>query len=49
MLPEIAASMTAVRESLNLLKTINNAKTDAEIRNATFELQRKLHDIQMDN
>ena len=49
MLPEIVASMTAVRESLNLLKAINDAKTDLEIRNATFELQRKLQDIQLDN
>lgn len=49
MLPEIVASMTAVRESLNLIKIINEAKTDAEIRNATFELQRKLQDIQLDN
>ncbi|WP_273803588.1 hypothetical protein [Providencia rettgeri] len=49
MLPEITASITAVRESLNLLKAINDAKTESEIRNATFELQRKLQDIQMDN
>ncbi|HDS3819546.1 hypothetical protein AB7X32_19200 [Morganella morganii] len=49
MFPEIVASMSAVRESLNLLKIINEAKNDTELRNATFELQRKLQDIQMDN
>ncbi|EME8469681.1 hypothetical protein ISO79_03210 [Morganella morganii subsp. morganii] len=49
MIPEIVASMSAVRESLNLLKVINEAKNETELRNATFELQRKLQDIQMDN
>lgn len=49
MIPEIVTSMSAVRESLSLLKVINDAKNDSELRNATLELQRKLQDIQMDN
>ncbi|WGL97950.1 hypothetical protein QE177_12265 [Arsenophonus sp. aPb] len=49
MFPEISASFTAIKESLSLLKVINDAKNDAELKAATFELQRKLHEIQMDN
>ncbi|WP_274371507.1 hypothetical protein [Morganella morganii] len=49
MFAEIAGSLAALKESFNLVKVINEAKTDAEIKGATFELQRKLQDIQLEN
>lgn len=49
MIAELAGSITAIRESFNLVKVIGDAKTDAEVQAATFELRNKLQDIQMEN
>ena len=49
MFAEIAGSLAALKESFNLVKVINEAKTEAEIKAATFELNSKLQDIQLDN
>lgn len=46
MLPELSAAMTAVKETVGLVKVISGAKTDAEIKTATFELQNKLLTLQ---
>lgn len=42
MIAELTAVMTAIRETANLAKVINDAKTDAEIKNAISELQSRL-------
>ncbi len=38
--------MTAIKETAGLAKVINNAKTDAEVKAATIELQNKLITLQ---
>ncbi|MEP8906348.1 hypothetical protein [Enterobacter roggenkampii] len=45
---ELAAAMSAIKETTGLIKVINDAKTDAEIKAATFELQAKLLTLQSD-
>ncbi|KLU13878.1 MULTISPECIES: hypothetical protein [Xenorhabdus] len=49
MITAIAASLTAIKESLGLVKVIRDASVDLEIQNATNELQRKLTDLLMEN
>ncbi|HEC8328496.1 TPA: hypothetical protein RG647_RS08980 [Providencia rettgeri] len=49
MFGEIPAAIAAIRESLNLFKVVNDAKNQADIDNAVYEINRKLHDIQMEN
>lgn len=49
MITEIAGSITAIRESLNLVRAIGEAKSEAEVQAATYELRNKLQDIQMEN
>ncbi|EOZ4686752.1 TPA: hypothetical protein ACXRZ0_001731 [Klebsiella pneumoniae] len=46
MIPELSAAMTAVKETFGLVKVISSAKTDAEVKAATFELQSKLLTLQ---
>lgn len=48
MIAEFAAAMTALKETVGLVRVINEAKTDAEIKDATFELQSKLLALQSD-
>ena len=49
MFGEIPAAIAAIRESLNLFNAVNGAKNQAVIDNAVYEINRKLHDIQMEN
>ncbi|MEM8329506.1 hypothetical protein Q4S08_17855, partial [Morganella morganii] len=49
MFGEIPAAIAAIRESLNLFNAVNDAKNQAVIDNAVYEINRKLHDIQMEN
>lgn len=46
MIAELSAAMTAIKETAGLAKVINNAKTDAEVKAATIELQSKLITLQ---
>ncbi|NHE81903.1 hypothetical protein G9400_20055 [Klebsiella michiganensis] len=46
MLAELSAAMTAIKETATLAKAINDAKTDAEIKAATIELQNQLITLQ---
>lgn len=46
MIAELSVAMTAIKETAGLLKVINDAKTDAEVKNATIELQNKLITLQ---
>lgn len=48
MIVELSAAMTALKETAGLVKVISSAKTDAEIKAATFELQSKLITLQSD-
>ncbi|MFP2514009.1 MULTISPECIES: hypothetical protein [Buttiauxella] len=48
MIAEFSAALTALKETTGLVKVISDAKTDAEIKAATFELQNKLLAIQSD-
>jgi hypothetical protein len=45
---ELSAAMAALKETAGLVKVISSAKTDAEIKAATFELQSKLIALQSD-
>ncbi|WP_228740754.1 hypothetical protein [Klebsiella sp. PL-2018] len=42
----LSAVMTAIKESASLVKVINDAKTDAEVKTATIDLQGKLITLQ---
>ncbi|HHY3116750.1 TPA: hypothetical protein ACV5OD_001159 [Citrobacter freundii] len=42
MIAELSAAMAAIKETAGLAKVINDAKTDAEVKAATIELQNKL-------
>lgn len=46
MIAELSAAMTAIKETTGLAKVINDAKTDAEVKAATIELQNKLITLQ---
>lgn len=46
MIAELSAAMTAIKETAGLAKVINDAKTDAEVKAATIELQSKLITLQ---
>lgn len=46
MIAELSAAMTAIKETAGLAKVINDAKTDAEVKAATIELQNKLITLQ---
>ncbi|MBS8535755.1 hypothetical protein KER10_25150 [Escherichia coli] len=39
MIAELSAAMAAIKETAGLAKVINDAKTDAEVKAATIELQ----------
>lgn len=43
---ELSAAMSAIKETAGLAKVINDAKTDAEVKAATIELQSKLITLQ---
>ncbi|HHH7213773.1 TPA: hypothetical protein ACP69G_003519 [Escherichia coli] len=46
MIAELSAAMAAIKETAGLAKVINDAKTDAEVKAATIELQNKLITLQ---
>lgn len=46
MIAEISAALSALKETASLVKAINDAKNDAEIKAATFELNNKLLTLQ---
>lgn len=46
MIAELSAAMAAIKETAGLAKVINDAKTDAEVKVATIELQSKLITLQ---
>ena len=46
MIAELSAAMTAIKETAGLAKVINDAKTDAEVKAATIELQSQLITLQ---
>ena len=46
MIAELSAALSAIKETTGLVKVINDAKNDAEIKAATFELQNKLLTLQ---
>ncbi|HHA1285324.1 TPA: hypothetical protein ACOEFM_002030 [Enterobacter roggenkampii] len=46
MIAELAAAMSAIKETAGLVKVINEAKTDAEVKAATIDLQNKLITLQ---
>lgn len=46
MIAEISASFGAIKQAVDLVKVINEAKGEAEIRNATFHLQSQLLSLQ---
>ncbi|HAU5795600.1 TPA: hypothetical protein J4786_001569 [Citrobacter amalonaticus] len=48
MITEMTAAFTALKETIGLVKVINDAKNDAEIKAATFELQNKLLSLQIE-
>ncbi|WP_432700756.1 hypothetical protein ACRUMN_07945 [Kluyvera cryocrescens] len=43
---DISATYTAIKETINLLKVVNDAKSEFEKRNATSEIQSKLLTLQ---
>ncbi|EJO8752749.1 TPA: hypothetical protein ACHLGH_004696 [Escherichia coli] len=45
---ELSAALSAIRETFSLAKIINDAKTDAEVKAATSELQVRLFTLQTD-
>ncbi|WP_446471134.1 hypothetical protein [Xenorhabdus stockiae] len=49
MITAIAASLTAIKESIGLVKVIGEAQSAAEIQKATYELNQQLINIQMEN
>lgn len=46
MIAELSAAMAAIKETAGLARIINDAKTDAEVKAATIELQSKLITLQ---
>lgn len=46
MIAELSAAMAAIKETAGLIKVISDAKTDAEVKAATIELQSKLLTLQ---
>ena len=46
MIAELSTAMAAIKETAGLIKVINDAKTDAEVKAATIELQNKLITLQ---
>ncbi|AUU85064.1 hypothetical protein [Leclercia sp. LSNIH1] len=48
MIAELSAAMAALKETAGLAKLIGEAKTDSEVKAATFELQNKLLSLQAD-
>ncbi|WP_255573079.1 hypothetical protein [Enterobacter cloacae complex sp. GF14B] len=46
MIAELSAAMAAIKETAGLAKVINDAKTDAEVKAATIELQNRLITLQ---
>ncbi len=46
MIAELSVAMAAIKETAGLAKVINDAKTDAEVKAATIELQNKLITLQ---
>ncbi|HGJ5854958.1 hypothetical protein [Arsenophonus nasoniae] len=48
MITELSAVMVALKETISLAKTISEAKTDADVKASTFELERKLFNLQSD-
>lgn len=48
MIAELSAAMAAIKETAGLAKVINDAKTDAEIKAATSEIQGRLITLQME-
>ncbi|ANI85241.2 hypothetical protein [Kosakonia oryzae] len=46
MIAELSAAMAAIKETASLVKLISDAKTDAEVKTATIELQSKLLTLQ---
>ena len=46
---ELSAALSAIRETFSLAKIINDAKTDAEVKAATSELQVRLFTLQTDS
>jgi hypothetical protein len=49
MIAEIGASLAALKEAFSLVKVIQDAKSDAEIQQATFDLRDRLSTLQMQN
>ncbi|MBD2816520.1 hypothetical protein ID850_17630 [Xenorhabdus sp. Flor] len=45
----ITAVTSVLKDSFGLIKIIGEAKSEAEIQKATFELNQKLTDIQLEN
>lgn len=48
MIAELSAALAAIKETASLARVISEAKTDAEIKAATSEIQSKLIALQMD-
>lgn len=46
MIAELSAALSALKETAGLVKVINDAKNDADIKAATFELNNKLLSLQ---
>jgi len=49
MISEITASITAIKNSLDLLRVLGDAKSESEIQTATYGLHRQLTDLQIEN
>ncbi|WP_196348033.1 hypothetical protein [Enterobacter hormaechei] len=49
MISEISASLSALKTSLDLLGVIKDARDESEVQKATYELQRQLMDLQIEN
>lgn len=49
MIAELSASLASIKSAIDLVKVINEAKTESDIRNATYELQRQLMSLQIEN
>lgn len=47
MIAELSAALSAIKETTSLVKIINEAKTDTEVKSATCELNSKLIDLQI--
>lgn len=48
MIAELSAAMTAIKETAGLAKVINEAKSDAELKAATSEIQGRLITLQLE-